>query len=268
MRRAVIIGALVSMLVLTAGASSRSRAGNTWTGTWSTNFNQMRLVQTGSTVEGRYDYDDGHLTGAVSGNVLKGRWDEAPTRKGQDAGPFEFTLSADSRSFTGTWRHEDNPTEPLGDWHGSCTSGACLQNGQATATGASRAAKAKAAVTWARGQLGSKAWAGKCQAFVERAYGAPPGTGFKTALAAANALDLHKTPITSAPPGALLFFDPSRNCPGARPRYGHTGISIGGGKMIDAERAVTVTDAGRRATWRKAFLGWAYPPATWPGRAK
>jgi hypothetical protein len=255
------------MLVLSTGASSRGRAGNTWTGTWSTNFNEMRLVQTGGTVEGRYDYDDGHLTGTVSGNVLKGRWDEAPTRQGPDAGPFEFKLSADGRSFTGTWRHESNPTEPLGDWHGSCSAGACLMNGQA-ATQVSRAAKAKAATTWARGQLGSTAWTGKCQAFVERANGAPPGTGFKSALEAASKLDLHKTPITRAPPGALLFFDPSRNCPGARPRYGHTGISIGGGKMIDAEQAVVVTDAGRRATWRKAFLGWAYPPATWPGRVK
>jgi cell wall-associated NlpC family hydrolase len=130
----------------------------------------------------------------------------------------------------------------------------------------SRAAKARAAVAWAREQLGSGAWAGKCEAFVERAYGAPRGSGFRTALAAANALDLHKTAIANAPAGAILFFDPSRNCVRAPARYGHAGLSIGGGKMIDAEGAVVVTDAARSASWRKAYLGWAYPRASWPGR--
>lgn len=78
---------------------------------------------------GRYDYDDGHLTGTVSGDTLEGRWDEAPTRKGDDAGPFTFTMSASGKSFTGKWRHESRPTEAFGDWHGTCSAGACLKNG-------------------------------------------------------------------------------------------------------------------------------------------
>jgi cell wall-associated NlpC family hydrolase len=129
-----------------------------------------------------------------------------------------------------------------------------------------RTAKAKAAVAWARGQLGSEAWAGKCEAFVERAYGVPPGRGFRSALAASKALDLHTSPLAEAPAGAVLYFDPSRNCTAARPGYGHAGLSLGGGKMISALGRVTVTDAARTATWRNAYIGWAYPPTAWPGR--
>jgi hypothetical protein len=99
---------------------------DTWSGTWTTNFNTMTLTQNGTSVDGRYAYDDGHLSGTVTGNVLKGRWDEAPTRAGpNDAGPFEFTLSG--RTFTGRWRH-DGDADWAGTWSGTCSSGPCLGN--------------------------------------------------------------------------------------------------------------------------------------------
>src|SRR3990172_8545220 len=109
------------LLLFPLGSFGGSSAEDTWSGTWSSNFNEMKLTQTGNHVEGTYAYDDGHLTGTVSGNVLKGRWDEAPSRKGGDAGPFTFTMGSTGRSFTGTWRHESNPSEALGSWNGSCT---------------------------------------------------------------------------------------------------------------------------------------------------
>jgi len=117
------------------GSFGSSSAEDAWSGTWSTNFNEMRLTQTGSRVEGKYDYDDGHLTGTVTGNTLEGRWDAAPSRKGADAGPFKFTMGESGRSSTGTWRHESNPTEALGSWNGTCTGGPCLQNGELEQTG-------------------------------------------------------------------------------------------------------------------------------------
>jgi hypothetical protein len=99
---------------------------DTWSGTWSTNFNTMTLTQSGTSVEGKYAYDDGHLKGTITGNVLKGRWDEAPTRAGpNDAGPFEFTLSG--KTFTGPWRH-DGDSAWAGTWTGTCTAGPCLDN--------------------------------------------------------------------------------------------------------------------------------------------
>ena len=129
--QAWVIGATGAALLLAFpfGSFGRSSAVDTWSGTWNTNFNVMKLTQTGNHVEGTYVYDDGHLTGTVSGDTLEGRWDEAPTRKGDDAGPFTFTMGASGKSFTGTWRHESRPTEPLGDWHGTCSAGACLNNG-------------------------------------------------------------------------------------------------------------------------------------------
>jgi len=103
----------------------------TWSGTWSTNFNSMTLKQTGGSVEGTYEYDEGHIQGAAIGNVFKGRWDEAPTRTGpNDAGPFEFTMSSDGKSFTGRWRH-DGDSGWAGSWNGTCSAGLCRTNGAA-----------------------------------------------------------------------------------------------------------------------------------------
>jgi hypothetical protein len=124
------------------------------------------------------------------------------------------------------------------------------------------AAEVKAAVEWSDGQLGSERWAGRCQRFVESAYGAK--TGFASANAAAQSIGLRSGQATAVPKGALVFFRP--NCPGATGKYGHVGISLGGGMMISALGEVTVTDLRTDARWRSAFSGWTYPPAAWPGR--
>jgi hypothetical protein len=90
----------------------------------------MTLTQTGNQVEGKYTLEDGHVAGTVSGNVLNGKWDEAPRQTAHDRGPFQFTMSGDGQSFTGTWGHDD--TGPYPDpWNGTCASGACKQNGTA-----------------------------------------------------------------------------------------------------------------------------------------
>jgi hypothetical protein len=127
---AAVLVAVVGLLLFPLGSLGRP-TDTTWTGTWSTNFNKMTLKQSGSSVEGRYEWDQGHLTGTISGNKLTGRWDEAPTRKGpSDAGPFEFTLKPDGKSFTGTWRHDGDPPANLGSWTGTCSGGECLKNGE------------------------------------------------------------------------------------------------------------------------------------------
>ena len=115
------------LLLFPLGSSGRGVAELTWGGTWSTNFNSMTVTQTGSSVQGKYAWDDGHLTGTVSGSTLTGRWDEAPTRAGpNDAGPYVLTLSADGKSFTGKWRH-DGDADWAGNWTGTCVSGACAE---------------------------------------------------------------------------------------------------------------------------------------------
>lgn len=86
-----------------------------WTGAWSSSYNEMRLTQSGSSVSGEYDWDMGRITNAtVSGMVLKGTWTEAPSRTApNDAGDIELTMADDCQSFTGRWRYGSS-----GDWRG------------------------------------------------------------------------------------------------------------------------------------------------------
>lgn len=91
----------------------------TWTGTWSTNWGTMQLVQAGNQVTGTYVYDNGHITGTVSGNVLTGQWSEAPSYSPpSDAGDFEFVMGENCNSFTGQWRYGSSGGWS-GHWYGS-----------------------------------------------------------------------------------------------------------------------------------------------------
>jgi hypothetical protein len=55
---------------------------------------------------GTYNYQDGKVTGTVTGNTATGTWSESPSFKPPlDAGDFTFTLSSDCKSFTGQWRY-------------------------------------------------------------------------------------------------------------------------------------------------------------------
>jgi hypothetical protein len=122
-------GALL-VLALVPAAFGRATAGDTWAGTWSSEWGTMTVTQAGSRVEGTYPHDQGHIAGGASGDVFTGRWDEAPTRKGPgDAGQVILTLGKDGKSFTGKWNYDGSPTRWSTDWNGRCTGGACLQNG-------------------------------------------------------------------------------------------------------------------------------------------
>ncbi len=92
-----------------------------WIGTWSTNWGDMTLTQSGSTVTGTYAHDTGHITATVSGNYLQGTWSEAPSyAPPNDAGDVEWTLSSDGKSFTGHWRYDSSGAwQP---WTGTKTS--------------------------------------------------------------------------------------------------------------------------------------------------
>jgi hypothetical protein len=89
-----------------------------WTGTWSTNWGEMRLTQSGSSVNGDYDWRQGLVTGTVTGNALNGTWTEGPSRRPpNDAGDFAFTMAEDCASFTGKWRY-GSEGELSGSWDG------------------------------------------------------------------------------------------------------------------------------------------------------
>ncbi len=81
-------------------------AGLSWTGTWNTTWSEgaeeytelVVLNQTGSSVTGIHGLPTELMSGTVTGNRLSGTW------SGENlTGPFEFVMSADMNSFTGTW---------------------------------------------------------------------------------------------------------------------------------------------------------------------
>lgn len=89
-----------------------------WTGTWDTAFGRMRLSQSGSSVSGDYDVDQGRISGTVSGQMLRGTWTEAPSRQPPaDAGEVELTMGADCQSFSGQWRYGSSEAWRTG-WFG------------------------------------------------------------------------------------------------------------------------------------------------------
>jgi hypothetical protein len=78
-----------------------------WTGTWwSSVYGYLRLAQSGASVSGDYDWDQGQIGGTVIGDTLSGTWNEAPSRQApNDAGEFVFKMAADCQSFDGKWRY-------------------------------------------------------------------------------------------------------------------------------------------------------------------
>ncbi len=88
-----------------------------WQGEWDTNWGKMVLVQNGPNITGTYTYDNGKITGKVSGNTMIGTWAEAPSyAPPSDAGDIEFTMSSDGKSFSGKWRYGSEGN--WGNWEG------------------------------------------------------------------------------------------------------------------------------------------------------
>lgn len=73
-----------------------------WSGEWSTGLGRTVLVQTGRAVTGRFERNDGGVTGYVVQNRLLGDWTE--TRSPERFcpwGPLYLTMAPDCRSFWG-----------------------------------------------------------------------------------------------------------------------------------------------------------------------
>jgi hypothetical protein len=116
------------------------------------------------------------------------------------------------------------------------------------------------ALAWTQTQRDVKSWAWRSERFIEEAYGTRGH--FRTAAAAASSLKLHRSAITTAPAGSLMYFAADKYNRG----YGHVGLSQGGGRMISALATVTTTNVARSHYWRRLYRGWADAPTTWPGR--
>lgn len=137
-RGAVLVRALLlagPIALASAMLPAAASAAFTWSGTWSSNWGTMELTGSDASMSGTYTHDDGHIQLTLSdavNRVYVGTWDEAPTRtQPNDGGAAEFTVSADGKSFTGSWRYGTGDGWS-GGWTGTCISGACLSNGGTT----------------------------------------------------------------------------------------------------------------------------------------
>lgn len=120
--------------------------------------------------------------------------------------------------------------------------------------------RAEGSIAWALARQGDTSYYFWCLKFVANAFGVN-AAGYATAQAAANALGVRDRAAGpgAAPRGALVFF----RYVSEGVSYGHVGISLGDGRMVHAVRTVRVEALG---PWAGSYLGWAYPPASWPGR--
>jgi len=73
---------------------------------YDTDWGELQLIQNGFNVSGKYDHDDGKLEGVIKGNVIYGKWFEAPSyNELDDAGLFELVFTDDFNAFTGKWKY-------------------------------------------------------------------------------------------------------------------------------------------------------------------
>lgn len=131
--------------------------------------------------------------------------------------------------------------------------------------GAPSGDRSAGAVQWALKQQGRTDYYFWCLRFVANAFGAQYA-GYNTAQIAANALGTRDRGLSAAraPYGALVFF---RYVGRDGVSYGHVGISLGDGRMVHAVETVRVDHIDSSTYWRSNYLGWAWAPGHWPGRA-
>jgi hypothetical protein len=86
---------------------------HTWAGKWMTTFGDMALKQNETKVTGEYGNPTGILEGTASGNKFSGTWQDILS-----SGTFEFTMSDDGKSFSGTMYDQDLGKRGTFQWNG------------------------------------------------------------------------------------------------------------------------------------------------------
>lgn len=110
----IVFGILYLLGSLPAPVQSLFTPPTPWAGTWDSTYGVMQLSQSGDFVMGSYTFQDGVITGTVTGRTLAGTWGEGPTYEPPDqAGDVILTISSDGSSLTGKWRNGFS-----GDWTG------------------------------------------------------------------------------------------------------------------------------------------------------
>ncbi|TDC61321.1 hypothetical protein [Streptomyces hainanensis] len=122
------------------------------------------------------------------------------------------------------------------------------------------------AVGWARGHLGSTAYASRCLAFVEDAYERPNHLEVFGGDFARESAELYAArDNTGVPPaGAFAFYDSGGELLGRRRNWGHVGLCVGDGLVVHAwdrvriDHYLAVQDLTGPPGWdAPGWLGWA-----------
>ena len=104
---------------------STNSVSSNWQGLWNTSEGKMNLSQTGNSVTGVYNQDDGKIQGTVANNILDGYWIESSSaRKCSTSklnsfhwGRISWELSPNQQNFMGKWSYCDDKPDAV--WTGS-----------------------------------------------------------------------------------------------------------------------------------------------------
>jgi len=114
MRSSVIVGLTLLILTLSPGsAGAQERPSLDFTGSWETDFGDLRLAREGVLYRGSYGSAGvSVIVGTLNGRKLEFRYTEVGAR-----GEGWFELAPDGKSFKGKWRPDGR--ESWGDWSGT-----------------------------------------------------------------------------------------------------------------------------------------------------
>jgi hypothetical protein len=80
-------------------------------GVFSSDFNELTILQSGNKITGTYKYSNGRIEGTLNGRTLTGFWFQDNGK-----GKMIFEFNSDFTAFTGKWGNNDS--EPSGKWNG------------------------------------------------------------------------------------------------------------------------------------------------------
>ena len=126
------------------------------------------------------------------------------------------------------------------------------------------ATQVQMAITWAKKQVGSSAYAGRCQAFVADAYSKGAGMTRRSASTAKAARNLWRvsTSRKDIPVGAAVYFD-SPTAPSA----GHVALYIGNNQVIHAFSSIKIMTVDAVIGAGYAYQGWGWNGGVKPSGA-
>jgi outer membrane protein OmpA-like peptidoglycan-associated protein len=88
-------------------------------GTFTSSYGKFHMQQTGSAVNGCYEWDGGLIeNGGFEGRVLRFTWTQGAAAGPRRGGPAMLIFADDGQSFTGYWWNDGATGGPAGSWNG------------------------------------------------------------------------------------------------------------------------------------------------------